>query len=117
MLALIVSPVDRLNPLGGIMKAFRAGLFLFAIGAVSAISATADAAPRVLLRGCAAWTMPFCLMMKATDGKTYQLLDAGPAFPAGTRVMVYADRVGDVGLCFAPTAKVVRFRTLPPGPC
>ena len=79
--------------------------------------ATAGAAPRVLFRGCAHWTMPFCPMMKATNGKTYQLLDAGPAFPGGTRVIVVGNQGGEVGLCFAPTAKVLGFKVLPPGPC
>ena len=99
------------------MKPLRVAIFLIAFGAIVASSVTARAAPRVLFRGCAQWTMPFCLMMKATDGKTYQLLDAGPAFPPDTRVLVYSNKVGDVGLCFAPTARVVRFKVLKPGPC
>ena len=61
--------------------------------------------------------MPFCLMMKATNGKTYQLLDAGPAFPAGTRAFVVGNMGGEFGHRFAPTAKVVGFKVLPPGPC
>ena len=95
------------------MKSLRVAIFLVAFGAIIAASVTAQAAPRVLFRGCAHWTTPFCLMMKATDGKTYQLLDAGPAFPPDTPVLVYSNKVGDIGLCFAPTAKVVRFKVLP----
>lgn len=56
-------------------------------------------------------------MMKATDGKTYRLVDAGPAFPAGVRTLVYANKSGDLGICFAPAAKVIRFKVLAPRPC
>jgi hypothetical protein len=96
------------------MKALRIAGFLVAFGVSLVATATAQAAPRIF-RGCAAWTFPFCFMLTTTDKKTYQLLDAGPAFPPGRRVLVYANKVGDVGLCFAPTLKVVRFKDL--GPC
>ena len=100
------------------MSFMRSSIALLALGAGIAVSTAAAAAPRVLFRGCAHYGVPpFCLMMKATDGKTYQLLEAGPAFPPGTRVLVYGTQVGDIGLCFAPTAKVIRFKVLPPGPC
>ena len=95
------------------MKPLCVAIFLGAFSALVASSVAAQAAPRVLFRGCAHWTMPFCLTMKTTDGKTYQLLEAGPAFPPNTPVLVYSNKVGDVGLCFAATAKVVSFKVLP----
>jgi hypothetical protein len=107
----------RIAKQGDTMRVFRAGIFVATLSVGIAATSIAQAAPRVLFNGCAYWGLPFCLMMKATDGKTYQLIDAGPAFPPNTRVMVYANPVGDAGLCFAPGAKVVRFKVLPPGPC
>jgi hypothetical protein len=100
------------------MTTFRGTIFLAALGAGLVASASVNAAPRILFKGCAYWSMlpPFCLKMKATDGKTYQLTDVPPTFPADTPAMVYANPGGELGLCFAPTAKVKAFRLLP-GKC
>ncbi len=100
------------------MSFVRNSIALLALGAGAVVSTAAAAAPPIIFRGCAYYGVPpFCPLMKATDGKTYQLLEAGPAFPPGTRVLVYGTKAGDIGLCFRPTAKVIRFRVLPPGPC
>lgn len=97
------------------MTLLRHSVAALTLGAGLVASTAADA---VVLRGCADYRPfpPLCLMMKASDGKTYQLLEAGPAFPPGRRVLVYGDKVGDVGICFAPTVRVIRFR-VQPGPC
>jgi len=96
------------------MTAFKSLLLALT---VVAMTATAEAAPRIVFKGCAVWTTPTCLMMKATNRKTYSLVGAGPAFPAGRRVIAYGRPSGDVGLCFAPSATITRFKVLPPGPC
>lgn len=99
------------------MNPFRATIFLGTLIAGIAASATAEAAPRLLFRGCAYWGVPpFCLMMKATDGRTYQLVGTGPAFPVGHPVRVYANPGPDIGLCFAPVANVVTWKAGPPPP-
>ncbi len=100
------------------MKAFRATTLLFGFLAVIAVTASANAAPRILFKGCAYWTMlpPGCLKMKATDGKTYQLLDVPPTFSTDAPAFVYANPGPEFGLCFAPTAMVKAFKQLP-GKC
>lgn len=96
------------------MTAFKSAFLALT---VVAMTTSAEAASPILFRGCAVWTTPTCLMMKATNGKTYSLVGAGPAFPAGRRVLAYGRKSGDVGLCFAPSATIIGFRVLPPGPC
>lgn len=101
------------------MKAFRIALFAAVCGASFAASGSANAAPRLLFKGCAYWSMlpPFCLKMKATDGRTYELQGAGPAFTPGYPVTVYANPGPEWGLCFAPIAKVVNWKPNPAGKC
>ena len=100
------------------MKAFRVTTLLFGLSAIIAAAATADAAPRILYKGCAHWSMPppGCLKMKATDGKTYQLLDVPPTFSTDAPAFVYANPGGEFGLCFGPTAMLKEFKQLP-GKC
>jgi hypothetical protein len=100
------------------MKLFRSALFVAALGASLAASVTANAAPRLLFRGCAHWSMlpPGCLKMKATNGKTYQLLDVPPSFSTDTPLLVYATPGAEWGLCFAPTAHMKAFKQMP-GKC
>lgn len=99
------------------MKTFRIKTLLIGLLALAAMTVAAQAAPPVIFNACAYWATPFCFMMKATDGRTYQLLDAGPALTPGVRALVYANKGGEFSLCFAPTAKVVRFRMQPLRPC
>lgn len=100
------------------MKAFRTTTLLFGFLAVVTATTSADAAPRLLFRGCAHWTMlpPGCLTMKATNGRTYQLTDVPPSFSTAAPALVYATPGPEWGLCFAPTAQVKAFRQLP-GKC
>jgi hypothetical protein len=100
------------------MKAFRVTTLLFGLSAIITATSAAEAAPRLLFKGCAYLSMlpPGCLKMKATDGKTYQLLDVPPSFAAGTPAFVYANPGAEIGLCFAPTARMIGFKPMP-GKC
>jgi hypothetical protein len=92
------------------MSIVRTSVFVLALGAGIAITTAAEAAPRILFRGCSFYGMPGCMLMRATDGKVYQLLDLDPAFPPNRPVLVYANPGPSPGICFAPTAKVKRWK-------
>ena len=55
------------------MTKIRVALFLAVFATSFAVSATAQAGPRLVFKGCAYWSLlpPFCLKMKATNGTTY----------------------------------------------
>ncbi len=100
------------------MKALRTTSLLLGLAGIVAATASAEAAPRLIFKGCAYYTMlpPFCLKMKATDGRTYQLTDVPPTFSTAAPAFVYANPGPEFGLCFAPTAQVKAFKQLP-GKC
>ena len=99
------------------MRILRASIFVLALGAGIAITTAAEAAPRILFRGCAFFGLPGCTLMRATNGKVYQLLNLDPAFPPHSPVVVYANPAVSPGLCFAPAAKVRGWKPNPKGKC
>jgi hypothetical protein len=71
-----------------------------------AAAGPADAAKAKVIRlsGCAQYQPPFCTILGG-----YSLLDAAPPVPTGVGVTVWGVKSGDLGVCFHPTLKVLRW--------
>jgi hypothetical protein len=98
------------------MNIWRAWGLVLTLGTGLAMTTAAEAAPRLLFKGCAFYGVPGCILMRATDGKVYQLIGP-PSLPAYSPIVVYANRGAEVSLCFAPTAQVRNWKPDPRGKC
>jgi hypothetical protein len=86
--------------------------FAIAAGFTVGIAGHADAATRansfIVLRGCAHYQVPSCTMI-SSGGHTYSLVGASPPVPLDVGVTVVGTKSGDMGICFAPSIKVVKW--------
>lgn len=63
----------------------------------------------IALSGCTQFRVPFCTVV-VSGGKAYSLIDAVPPIPYNVGVTLVGQKVGDVGPCFAPTIKVLKWK-------
>jgi len=86
--------------------------FLLSAGLAAGVAGQANAAKRansfITLSGCAHYQVPACTMLRS-GGQTYSLVGASPAVPLNVGVTVTGTKSGDLGICFAPSIKVVKW--------
>jgi hypothetical protein len=77
---------------------------------VAGIAGQANAANSfIVLRGCARWAPPACTIMNQ-GGQTYSLVGASPPVPLNVGVDVTATKSGEIGICFAASFKVIKWK-------
>lgn len=85
---------------------------LLGAGLVVGAAGHADAAKRakntVTLSGCTHYQVPACTILRA-GGQNYSLVGAAKPVPLNVGVTVVGVKTGDLGLCFAPTIKVLKW--------
>ena len=89
----------------GFALALGAGLL---VGMAGHADAAKSANSFIVLRGCAHYQVPACTII-SSGGHTYSLVGASPPVPLNVGVTVVGTKSGDIGICFAPSIKVVKW--------